>query len=102
MIMKTRVLLILILLAPAIPHKAFAAQGRQTWCNPMDIDYKYNFEQLSEQISYRSAAGDQESLLHIRQGMIISPGLLFPTGQGPGISSGTPGKENCTYPPAHQ
>jgi xylan 1,4-beta-xylosidase len=27
-----------------------------TYCNPMDIDYKYNFEQLNEKISYRSGA----------------------------------------------
>ena len=27
-----------------------------TYCNPMDIDYKYNFEQLNERISYRSGA----------------------------------------------
>ncbi|MBC8110812.1 MAG: family 43 glycosylhydrolase [Verrucomicrobia bacterium] len=29
---------------------------QKTWCNPMDIDYKYNFEQLNEKISYRSGA----------------------------------------------
>lgn len=34
-----------------------AAQAQQkTYCNPMDIDYKYNFEQLNEKISYRSGA----------------------------------------------
>ncbi|MFZ5939242.1 MAG: family 43 glycosylhydrolase [Bacteroidota bacterium] len=27
-----------------------------TYCNPVDIDYKYNFEQLNEGISYRSGA----------------------------------------------
>jgi xylan 1,4-beta-xylosidase len=27
-----------------------------TYCNPMDIDYKYNFEQLNDSISYRSGA----------------------------------------------
>ena len=27
-----------------------------TYCNPMDIDYKYNFEQINERISYRSGA----------------------------------------------
>ncbi len=30
--------------------------GQRTFCNPMDIDYKYNFEQLNERISYRSGA----------------------------------------------
>lgn len=29
---------------------------QRTWCNPIDLDYKYNFEQLNEKISYRSAA----------------------------------------------
>jgi xylan 1,4-beta-xylosidase len=30
--------------------------GIRTWCNPIDLNYQYNFEQLNEQISYRSAA----------------------------------------------
>jgi hypothetical protein len=30
--------------------------GIRTYCNPLDIDYKYNFEQLNEGISYRSSA----------------------------------------------
>jgi xylan 1,4-beta-xylosidase len=29
---------------------------QQTYCNPMDINYHYNFEQLNEKISYRSGA----------------------------------------------
>ena len=29
---------------------------QKTYCNPVDIDYKYNFEQLNEHISYRSGA----------------------------------------------
>lgn len=32
------------------------ATAQSTYCNPMDIDYKYNFEQLNENISYRSGA----------------------------------------------
>jgi hypothetical protein len=28
--------------------------GPKTWCNPVDIAYRYNFEQLNEGISYRS------------------------------------------------
>ena len=32
------------------------APGPRTYVNPMDIDYKYNFEQLNEKISYRQAA----------------------------------------------
>ena len=30
--------------------------GQKTYCNPMDINYRYNFEELNEHISYRSAA----------------------------------------------
>ena len=33
-----------------------AARPKQTYCNPMDISYRYNFEQLNERISYRSGA----------------------------------------------
>ena len=34
----------------------FDARSQTTYCNPMDIDYKYNFEQLNENVSYRSGA----------------------------------------------
>ena len=30
--------------------------AQRTYCNPMDISYRYNFEQLNEKISYRSGA----------------------------------------------
>jgi beta-xylosidase len=30
--------------------------GAGTYCNPLDIEYKYNFEQINEGISYRSGA----------------------------------------------
>lgn len=30
--------------------------GIRTYCNPLDIDYKYNFEQKNQGISYRSGA----------------------------------------------
>lgn len=30
--------------------------GQMTYCNPLDINYRYNFEQLNEKISYRSGA----------------------------------------------
>jgi xylan 1,4-beta-xylosidase len=32
------------------------SSGIATYCNPIDVDYKYNFEQMNEGISYRSAA----------------------------------------------
>ena len=33
-----------------------STSGIQTWCNPIDLNYQYNFEQLNAGISYRSAA----------------------------------------------
>jgi hypothetical protein len=35
---------------------AAQSAGIRTYANPIDIDYKYNFEQLNERISYRSGA----------------------------------------------
>ena len=32
------------------------AQGEKTYCNPLDLDYQYNFEQRERNISYRSGA----------------------------------------------
>ncbi|MBX7109788.1 MAG: discoidin domain-containing protein [Chitinophagales bacterium] len=32
------------------------SSGITTYCNPMDINYQYNFEQLNSKISYRSGA----------------------------------------------
>ena len=42
----------LLLATPVIAQ----SPGGRTYCNPIDIDYKYNFEQLNEGISYRSGA----------------------------------------------
>src|SRR5436309_1431977 len=33
-----------------------ADASRRTYANPLDIDYRYNFEQLNERISYRTGA----------------------------------------------
>src|SRR5688500_5337836 len=35
----------------------------RTWANPIDIDYRYNFEQINDSISYRSGA-DPVIVLH--------------------------------------
>jgi xylan 1,4-beta-xylosidase len=35
---------------------AAQSSGIRTYANPIDIDYKYNFEQLNQGISYRSGA----------------------------------------------
>lgn len=32
------------------------AAGQKTYCNPIDLDYQYNFEQKANHISYRSGA----------------------------------------------
>src|SRR5262245_61247039 len=43
--------LILALISPA-----FAAEPPRTYANPVDVDYRYNFEQVNEHISYRTGA----------------------------------------------
>lgn len=46
-----------LLLAASLGATSAAAQpARQTYINPIDIDYRYNFEQLNEGISYRTGA----------------------------------------------
>jgi xylan 1,4-beta-xylosidase len=40
----------------ASPVARAQSSGIRTYCNPVDIDYKYNFEQLNEGISYRTSA----------------------------------------------
>ena len=35
---------------------ASATSGITTYCNPIDLDYRYNFEQQNQNISYRSGA----------------------------------------------
>ncbi len=52
--MNTRLILLSIILCREV---SLAQPGYQkTYCNPMDINYRYNFEQLNENISYRSGA----------------------------------------------
>jgi hypothetical protein len=50
------------LLAACLPVRA-QSSGIRTYCNPVDIEYKYNFEQLNEGISYRAGA-DPVIVLH--------------------------------------
>jgi hypothetical protein len=47
-----------LLLAAGFANASAGAQssGITSYCNPIDIDYKYNFEQLNAGISYRSGA----------------------------------------------
>jgi xylan 1,4-beta-xylosidase len=46
----------LLLAASLIATAAGAQPARQTYINPIDIDYRYNFEQLNDGISYRTGA----------------------------------------------
>lgn len=46
----------LALTALAAVTAASAQPGKRTYANPIDIDYRYNFEQLNEGISYRTGA----------------------------------------------
>ena len=57
---------LLIALAAALAHVApspVTAQAARTWANPVDLDYKYNFEQTHQGISYRTGA-DPVIVLH--------------------------------------
>jgi len=55
--MKCTGLALTVLAAAAAASAAFSqSSGIRTYCNPMDIDYKYNFEQINQNISYRSGA----------------------------------------------
>src|SRR5262245_33900005 len=50
--MRSVLLLLLCTSAAVTSH----AQGGKTYCNPLDLDYPYNFEQRERNISYRSGA----------------------------------------------
>jgi len=52
--LKRLIIAQLLILFPALMSAQRPIQ--QTYCNPMDIDYKYNYEQLNDSISYRSGA----------------------------------------------
>ncbi|KAB7731402.1 family 43 glycosylhydrolase [Rudanella paleaurantiibacter] len=52
----------------------------QTYCNPMDISYRYNFEQLNERISYRSGA--DPVIINHKKGNNPGEYYLFVTIQG--------------------
>ena len=43
-------------LAQAASAAVSAPPGIRTYANPVDVDYRYNFEQLNEKISYRTGA----------------------------------------------
>jgi xylan 1,4-beta-xylosidase len=56
-LLSMKYFLLLILFLGTCHHQLHAqSAGQRTYCNPMDINYRYNFEQLNDSISYRSAA----------------------------------------------
>src|SRR5436190_18639197 len=44
------------MIAGAMALSPATAAERHTYANPVDIDYRYNFEQINDGISYRTAA----------------------------------------------
>lgn len=44
----------LVIVCSSVFYSQYANQ--KTYCNPMDINYRYNWEQINEKISYRSGA----------------------------------------------
>ena len=48
--------LILVFAVVLTPYLHAQTSFQKTYCNPVDINYQYNFEQLNEKISYRSGA----------------------------------------------
>src|SRR5262245_42816234 len=54
--MPTRLLLILTASALTVLPGRAQFLGQKTYCNPIDINYQYNFEQKARNISYRAGA----------------------------------------------
>ena len=55
--LPTRVHALLACLALGVVPQVFAqSTGMRTYCNPLDINYQYNFEHCNEDVSYRSGA----------------------------------------------
>ncbi|MCX8477111.1 MAG: family 43 glycosylhydrolase [Sphingomonas sp.] len=44
------------LVALSLAGSAAAQPARRTWINPIDLDYRYNFEQINDGASYRTGA----------------------------------------------
>ena len=40
----------------AAPTASAQSTGLRTWCNPVDVDYRYNWENINDSVSYRSGA----------------------------------------------
>lgn len=58
-LLSFRIVILIVAIVSSISlSKTASAQfpGQKTYCNPIDIDYKYNFEQQARGISFRSGA----------------------------------------------
>ena len=51
-----RATLALVLVSLCTAGTATAQPGKRTYANPIDLDYRYNYEQVNEDISYRTGA----------------------------------------------
>ena len=51
-----RTLALALLVCWLSPGASGADAARRTYANPVDVDYRYNFEQVNERISYRTGA----------------------------------------------
>src|SRR5689334_6870141 len=51
-----RKIILFILVIAALTDANAQSTNQKTYCNPMDINYRYNYEQLNDSISYRSGA----------------------------------------------
>ncbi|MFC6840691.1 family 43 glycosylhydrolase [Xanthomonas theicola] len=54
--MDRRIALLALLVWLGVAQAQVQAPGRRTYANPIDLDYRYNFEQVNEGISYRTGA----------------------------------------------
>jgi len=46
----------MVVAAVAVPRLSAQASGTRTYCNPLDIEYRYSLKQVDQKISYRAGA----------------------------------------------
>src|SRR6266404_3495599 len=47
---------LMVVAAVAVPRLSAQASGTRTYCNPLDIEYRYSLKQVDQKISYRAGA----------------------------------------------
>ena len=47
---------VIVCLAATVLAVAASAAQRHTYADPLDVDYRYNFEQINDEVSYRTGA----------------------------------------------